>query len=559
MFFSVQLFLGGSGSGSEGRIILDEDGDFGGGVDITFVASFDSEPTTAPQIDGNNFLSLELRFDQYPEEIAVQLRINDSETASQRDDSGSVLFFRPPRYYVDHVEQTVIEKIPIPDTTAGTSQQFTFIITDSYGDGLCCNWAGALDTGYTLYRGDPKNMDAIITSKFETSSREVSVFVIDGPDSDSTISKPEEEKTETPISVPTAEIVVRITLDVFPDETGFYILDEWGQKVVDFPPGTYREASEVIEEIITVDIGLYTFVIVDVFGDGLNIEDGQYSIALNNDPSRPPLVVGNGDFTSEERQTFIVDGEIATYPLNVRFTTDSDPEEIGFYVERIDIPLHDARVATIPQGTYQSSNVEVRESILVREDGLYRIVFEDAGQNGIGGLIRVSHGMGSSAKTFSIDGNTFHELRVKVLAGELPSTPTIAKTLSFRLLFDRFPHEIEWVLLWNDRNVVNTFGSTPSLRNPGIVAFGPPSLYPQTLANTEWVETISLPSWAGEKTFTMIITDSAGDGGEYVGELRQSWLISYVLPVIFSVLQFWKWGADRALRRIGGTWNATLF
>ena len=512
---SVELFLGTVDSEDETRVILKEDGDFGGGVDVSFVASFAAEPTLAPQIDGTSFLSLELRFDQYPEEIAVQLRTTDSETSIQRDDdSGIVLFFRPPRYYVDHVEQTVIEKIPIPDDIEGVGREFTFIITDSYGDGLCCNWAGERDTGYTLYRGDPSDMDVIITSKFETSSREVSVFTVDGPVGGSISTNPEEGKSEVLEPLPTAEIIVRITLDVFPDETGFYILDEWGQKVVDYPPSTFRDPSEIIEEVISVDIGLYTFAIVDVFGDGLNMDDAQYSISLNNDPSRPPLLVGNGDFTSEERQTFIVDGETATYPLNVRFTTDSDPKEIGFYVERIDIPLYDARVATVVQGTYQASNKEIRESILVREGGLYRIVFEDSGQNGIGGLIRVSHGIGSSESTFSLDGNTFHELRVKVLAGSLPSTPAIAKTLSFRVQFDRFPHEIEWVLLWNDRETVNTYGNTPSLRNPGVVAFGPPSLYPQTLANTEWVESILLPSWIGEKTFTMIVTDSAGDGGE---------------------------------------------
>ena len=203
-------------------MILQEDGNFGGGVDVSFVASFAAEPTLAPQIDGNNFLSLELRFDQYPEEIAVQLRTTDSGTSIQRDDSGIVLFFRPPRYYVDYVEQTVIETIPIPDDIEGAGREYTFIITDSYGDGLCCNWAEGRDTGYTLYRGDPNDMDVIITSRFETSSREVTVFTVDGPISGSISPNPDDQKSEVLEPLPTAEIVVKITLDVFPDETGFY-------------------------------------------------------------------------------------------------------------------------------------------------------------------------------------------------------------------------------------------------------------------------------------------------------------------------------------------------
>ena len=53
-----------------------------------------------------------------------------------------------------------------------------------------------------------------------------------------------------------------------------------------------------------------------------------------------------------------------------------------------------------------------------------------------------------------------------------------------------------------------------ALREQEVIAFCRPELYGQDAVGTELVETIPLPAHAGEKSFTMIVTDAAGDGGE---------------------------------------------
>jgi hypothetical protein len=515
---------------------LESDGQIGGGIDTSFVASFGTVSTPAPLSVGNNFLTLELRLDQYPEEIAIQLRISESEAAvEQRDASGTVLFFRPPRYFAGKAGETVVEKIPLPEIDPGTTRQFTFIITDSYGDGLCCNWVGttSVDPGYTLYLGETSDNVILKTSTFEASSREVGTFTVDGSELGTpTLSPADSQSDATAEPLPTVELKVTITLDIFPDETGFYLLDQSGVKVVDFPPGTYREPNGIVREIFTVEVGVYTFAIVDVFGDGLNIDNPYYSVSLNGEDARPALITGDGSFFAEDRQTFIVEGTTVTYPLNLRFSTDSMPKEIGFYVQRVDTPLKDLFVASVPQGTYEVINQEINESINIGDGGLYRIVFEDSGKNGIGGLISVSHGSGSKTKSFSIDANSFHELRFKVFAGDLPPAAVNPKHLSFRFQFDRFPHEIEWVLLWNDKDQ----------RSAEVVAYGPPTLYPQTLANTQFIEAVALPAWGGEKVFTMIVTDSEGDGGQLQSVVQMiAILLSFVYSprCLESLLRFW--------------------
>lgn len=44
------------------------------------------------------------------------------------------------------------------------------------------------------------------------------------------------------------------------------------------------------------------------------------------------------------------------------------------------------------------------------------------------------------------------------------------------------------------------------------MAYGPIEAYGEELANSEFVENLKLPSHQGRKTFSIILTDSAGDG-----------------------------------------------
>ena len=131
---SVRLFLGATNTDDTSRIIFESGGDFKAGVDHSFIATFNNEPTAAPVIDGDSFLTLELRFDLYPEELGLQLRMRNSETAVERQNNreDSIIFFRPPRYYASYVDQSVVETIPIPTSSPGASRDYSLIVTDRY-------------------------------------------------------------------------------------------------------------------------------------------------------------------------------------------------------------------------------------------------------------------------------------------------------------------------------------------------------------------------------------------------------------------------------------------
>jgi hypothetical protein len=201
--------------------------------------------------------------------------------------------------------------------------------------------------------------------------------------------------------------------------------------------------------------------------------------------------------------------------LSIQFTTDSRPQEFGLTVKRLDLVGADALTASVPQGTYTTSKQSQTVLVMLEEGGLYRILFEDQGKNGIDGRITIAIGSTNdpSSKTFTVAGNELGEkFQVKLFAGTLPPTPSDAKILELRVLMDQFPHEVEWILLSSASEAVDIKALPDETE---VIAYGPRQLYSQNLAGTELVETIPLPGWSGERTLTMIITDSEGDGGMY--------------------------------------------
>jgi hypothetical protein len=376
-----------------------------------------------------------------------------------------------------------------------------------------CNYVGQTQTGYSLYEGEIDGGRLIVTSRLNSTSREVISFVLDGSDG----SVPSIDDVPPPPSAPQpkAEIIVTIALDIFPDETGFYIEDSLGQRVVEFPPGTYRDPSQVVKETIKLEIGVYVFAIVDQFGDGMKGDEPYYNVRVKDDPNRPDLIAGTGLFGDEERQVFVVEGPRATYPIRIEVDIDDDPEEFGLSIKKLDLVYSNALVASAPEGTYQTPNTKITEKLNVVEGGLYRVLFEDSGNNGVDGDIDLIVGSSGDKgyQTFFLDGNDFREkMQVKIFAGALPSIPDDPQILTLRMMFDRFPHEFEWILLAEDNNGGEITISSRALPQTEVVAYGPVGLYSQSLASTELVEEIPLPAFEGERKFTMIITDEAGDG-----------------------------------------------
>jgi hypothetical protein len=196
------------------KMIFENKGEFEGSLDFSFISSFNADPnssTSAPNINNDFFLTLELRLDLYPQEIGFQVRAKNSETAiSRQNREDTVIFFRPPRYYIDKARQTVTEIIPLPTISPGASREFTFIITDSHGDGLCCTWNGngGEKAGYTMFERGPGLGKLLFSSNMEGVEKEVKSFIIEGPSPDHNSSTLSPTKP-----LPTVDIKVKIALD----------------------------------------------------------------------------------------------------------------------------------------------------------------------------------------------------------------------------------------------------------------------------------------------------------------------------------------------------------
>ena len=96
------------------------------------VSRFDDDKS----FDNEVPLTFEITFDDYPEEVGMEIRSVD----------GTLLFYRPPRYYFEHVGETVQEVISFPPQ----QQEYYLSVVDVFGDGL----GDKEETGYVLKSPD---------------------------------------------------------------------------------------------------------------------------------------------------------------------------------------------------------------------------------------------------------------------------------------------------------------------------------------------------------------------------------------------------------------------
>jgi hypothetical protein len=465
-------------------------------------------------------ISLCFCYFRYPGEISFQLRMDNSDKTSinrEEDRNDTIVFFRPPRYYKDRVNEVVTERIPIPQTAPGDIRQFSFIIADRAGDGLCCSWDGELETGYTLYEGDPSNDNIIVNSKFESVGREIQIFHLNGDDIEHTI--PNGEKIEEQ----RVQIKVTIMLDFYPDETGFYIIDSSGRRVVFVPPGTFTDPNGIVEKIITLRTGLYKFALIDSFGDGMNRGAGAYRLDLLGDDKRPSLLTGTGNFDGKESHTFLLEGDEAQCPLQINLRTGGKPTDFGWSIYRLDLVESVASVASKSKGEYRLAYEEVSESLMVTRGALYRIVFENS-YSGINGKIRInirgSNTNLSKSIEFTVDpvdARYSQRWQVKMYAGiPLVLTENNAKRLTLQIHPDHFPDQIEWILLSNPNNN-NSTTKLPSTsyrvwEDSKIIAYGASALNRVIPEGELYYETIMVPqSNENQRKYALIVTGTGND------------------------------------------------
>ena len=118
-------------------MVLDHNGRLKQALDHVFMALLVDDVSSGAVTSSGSYLTLELRFDLYPEEIGFQLRADTlvGAVAIQKRAS-SIIFFRAPGFYDSrHTNQVVRETIALPTDEAGSVKHYSLILLDSFGDG----------------------------------------------------------------------------------------------------------------------------------------------------------------------------------------------------------------------------------------------------------------------------------------------------------------------------------------------------------------------------------------------------------------------------------------
>jgi trypsin len=171
---AYQVSLGTTDISDETSIIISSKGDFEYGMEHTFLASLDDDQpdNSVDSSPGDGpFLTLQIQFDDYPTEVGWILRSDTGVSSDTRMDGKQTthtVAFRSPRHYdASLANQLVTEIIPVPAVNA----EYTFILTDSFGDGLCCEsgsgsysiWEGPVENDELLARGDALSKSGEVT------------------------------------------------------------------------------------------------------------------------------------------------------------------------------------------------------------------------------------------------------------------------------------------------------------------------------------------------------------------------------------------------------------
>lgn len=506
--------------GNSGAPIYDYDGSsVSSSSHFVFLASIqDATDSLSPQStpdNGNEFVTLEMKMDLYPEEIGFQLRADTLVGAVAVEKRASdVVFYRSPGFYAGRTNEIVREKIMLPALGTKSLQHYSLVVIDAFGDGLCCQWQGRLDnTGYTLYRGDPAQGVVITASSFTLAAREVYSF---------NIVQDLGQQSETlqtgniiPASIlPMGEVVIRaiVYLDSFPEQTGYSIVDADGRSIVNVPPGSYGNENTVVVENHVLSPGIYTLSIVDSFGDGIHQQSTSvaYEILLEDNLNGPAVVAGDGSFQSRRNHVFVLEGKDAAVPVLIKIDgEDAKMAEYGFQLTRLDLAEADSIVAMAIPGHPSSSGGSLTESLAVQDGGLYCLTVLGPSNEAFAGTTRIA--VGSLKNFLEVDINQ----QPKFLTGlnkAIISIGLVAEKDSLFLSLS-IPHQLtsmqlDWVILslelesWGNERMAYTKRT--------VIAYGSTQeKQPQAFQNIiEKIPLVSLDSTT--QTFMLIVTHALG-------------------------------------------------
>ncbi|KAL3929865.1 MAG: hypothetical protein SGBAC_012022 [Bacillariaceae sp.] len=518
---TIQVLLGTMDVNERDKAILERrGGDMKDFFEVTFTSwETSNQAATDPPAVGNGepFLTIALGFDLYPQEIGWQLRVLDRspiDYSRTEGEDGEIVAFRPIGFYSDRLRETVFDQVAIPQLPPNGERGFIFIITDKHGDGMCCDWGNEqVEPGYSIYEGEASSQNLILSSKMKDTSREIKHF-----DLPSERKEPASTSPPTPGIAESSAVNLEISL-AFTERGGsssFYIEDAaTGNRVVNYPCsinlGTTRTYS--------IPSGVYTFAISNDCGKvGSTSSEIEYTVRLQGaGPNRSPLLQGSKPGTD----TFVVWGEeaqVETMEMSLEFTTSSDPSSLNYYIKRLDVLEDDAFLAQVAKFSLEANRYYI-QSLSIEKFGLYRVALEGVTESA---LVNSQVMLKIGEKSYPI---TFPGLRpseeqyIKFSAGSLPSVSTDGPSLMLRIVYDNDPLDLEYVLFEEigsangGDTATSRAGSARKMTRNRIYAFGPQDeTLVSGLAGQEHIEILPLPTYAGEKTFTLLLSDAGGDG-----------------------------------------------
>ena len=211
---------------------------------------------------------------------------------------------------------------------------FMLLITDSYGDGMCCNYgAGSYELNVN---------GAVVKSGGEFAFDETTVFSTIVPSNSPIVNPTPNPTTIAPAQSPVGCLSVKVTIntDFYPTETSFKIMTPNGNILMSGNGYTGSLTEYTSSSCLPTDtFTTFMFVIMDSYGDGMCCiyGSGGYKLEVNG-----VTIKTDGDFENSETTTFSANGILVTpstapisgscVSVTITIKTDDNPEETFFYV-----------------------------------------------------------------------------------------------------------------------------------------------------------------------------------------------------------------------------------
>lgn len=167
--------------GEDQRVVASELGDYAIRAAFHFLGS---SSNSLPTVSNPRILTLSFKFDRFPDEVSWLLLQDEDNSAVSvsrfiRRNNVQIAAFGPrdSAYYSSELAlKTYTETIEIEQVPEGNIRGFTFIIFDSAGDGLCCEWGSG---EYTLYDGaSASSAKVLLTSNAAGKARASRTFAL---------------------------------------------------------------------------------------------------------------------------------------------------------------------------------------------------------------------------------------------------------------------------------------------------------------------------------------------------------------------------------------------